>query len=155
MTAHLTDKALRVMERADEERQRFNHKYIGTGHILLALIKDGSGVAAYVLKQLGIDWIEFQKEFEKQLRHGPGPQHASHVIECANEEAENMNHNYVGTEHILLGLLRENECSADMLPGNHGLTSDRVRKEIKDTFEQMESAFKERTNQQKSEPPKQ
>ena len=98
--------------------QRFNHEYIGTEHILLGLVKEGSGVAANVLKNLEVDLRKIRLEVEKLVQSGPEmvtvgklPQtpRAKKVIEYSMEEARNLNHSYVGTEHILLGLLREQE----------------------------------------------
>ena len=106
------------MQLANQEAQRFNHEYIGTEHILLGLIKEGSGVAANVLKNLDVDLRKIRLEVEKLVQSGPDmvtmgklPQtpRAKKVIEYSMEEARNLNHNYVGTEHILLGLLREQE----------------------------------------------
>ena len=101
------------MQLANQEAQRFNHEYIGTEHILLGLVKEGSGVAANVLQNLDIDLRKIRLEVEKLVQSGPDmvtmgklPQtpRAKKVIEYSMEEARNLNHNYVGTEHILLGL---------------------------------------------------
>src|SRR5438552_1079060 len=118
MYERLTDRARRVFQFAYQEAQRFNHEYIGTEHILLGLVKEGSGVAANVLKNLNIDLRKIRLEVEKIVQSGPDmvtmcklPQtpRAKKVIEYAIQEARNLNHQYVGTEHILLGLLREHE----------------------------------------------
>ena len=115
---------------ANQEAQRFNHEYIGTEHILLGLIKEGSGVAAHVLKNLGLDLRKIRLEVERLVQSGPDmvtmgklPQtpRAKKVIEYAMEESRNLNHNYVGTEHILLGLLREQEGVASQVLMNLGL----------------------------------
>ena len=115
MFERLTDRARKVMALANQEAQRFNHEYIGTEHILLGLVKEGSGVGANVLKNLGIDLRKVRLEVEKLVKSGPEmvtmgklPQtpRAKKVIEYAIEEARNLNHNYVGTEHLLLGLAR-------------------------------------------------
>ena len=114
MYERFTDRARKVMQLANQEAQRFNHEYIGTEHVLLGLIKEGSGVAANVLKNLDVDLRKIRLEVEKLVQSGPDmvtmgklPQtpRAKKVIEYAMEEARNLNHNYVGTEHILLGLL--------------------------------------------------
>ncbi len=134
-----TDRARKVMQLANQEAQRFNHEYIGTEHILLGLIKEGSGVAANVLKNLDIDLRKIRHEVEKMVRSGPDlvtmgrlPQtpRAKKVIEYSMEEARNLNHNYVGTEHILLGLLREHEGVAAQVLMNLGLKLDDVRREV-------------------------
>ena len=113
MYERFTDRARKVMQLANQEAQRFNHEYIGTEHILLGLIKEGSGVAANVLKNLDVDLRKIRLEVEKLVQSGPDmvtmgklPQtpRAKKVIEYSMEEARNLNHNYVGTEHILLGL---------------------------------------------------
>ncbi|MDR1958093.1 MAG: ATP-dependent Clp protease ATP-binding subunit [Planctomycetaceae bacterium] len=127
------------MQLANQEAQRFNHEYIGTEHILLGLVKEGSGVAANVLKNLDIDLRKIRIEVEKLVRSGPDlvtmgrlPQtpRAKKVIEFSMEEARNLNHNYVGTEHILLGLLREQEGVAAQVLMNLGLKLEDVRKEV-------------------------
>src|SRR6476646_3484472 len=118
MYERFTDRARKVMQLANQEAQRFNHEYIGTEHILLGLVKEGTGVAANVLKNLDIDLRKIRLEVEKIVQAGPDmvtmgklPQtpRAKKVIEYSIEEARNLNHNYVGTEHLLLGLLREQE----------------------------------------------
>ena len=127
------------MQLANQEAQRFNHEYIGTEHVLLGLIKEGSGVAANVLKNLDIDLRKIRMEVEKLVQSGPDmvtmgklPQtpRAKKVIEYSMEEARNLNHNYVGTEHILLGLLREQEGVAAQVLMNLGLKLEDVREEV-------------------------
>jgi len=127
------------MQLANQEAQRFNHEYIGTEHILLGLIKEGSGVAANVLKNLDVDLRKIRLEVEKLVQSGPDmvtmgklPQtpRAKKVIEYSMEEARNLNHNYVGTEHILLGLLREQEGVAAQVLMNLGLKLEEVRDEV-------------------------
>jgi len=127
------------MQLANQEAQRFNHEYIGTEHILLGLIKEGSGVAANVLKNLDIDLRKIRLEVEKLVQSGPDmvtmgklPQtpRAKKVIEYSMEEARNLGHNYVGTEHILLGLLREQEGVAAQVLMNLGLKLEEVREEV-------------------------
>jgi ATP-dependent Clp protease ATP-binding subunit ClpC len=127
------------MQLANQEAQRFNHEYIGTEHILLGLVKEGSGVAANVLKNLDVDLRKIRLEVEKLVQSGPEmvtigklPQtpRAKKVIEYSMEEARNLNHNYVGTEHILLGLLREQEGVAAQVLMNLGMKLDDVREEV-------------------------
>jgi ATP-dependent Clp protease ATP-binding subunit ClpC len=127
------------MQLANQEAQRFNHEYIGTEHILLGLVKEGSGVAANVLKNLDVDLRKIRLEVEKLVQSGPEmvtmgklPQtpRAKKVIEYSMEEARNLNHNYVGTEHILLGLLREQEGVAAQVLMNLGLKLEEVREEV-------------------------
>ncbi|MBX3415223.1 MAG: ATP-dependent Clp protease ATP-binding subunit [Pirellulales bacterium] len=139
MYERFTDRARKVMQLANQEAQRFNHEYIGTEHVLLGLIKEGSGVAANVLKNLDVDLRKIRLEVEKLVQSGPDmvtmgklPQtpRAKKVIEYSMEEARNLNHNYVGTEHILLGLLREQEGVAAQVLMNLGLKLEDVREEV-------------------------
>jgi len=141
MYERFTDRARKVMQLANQEAQRFNHEYIGTEHILLGLVKEGSGVAANVLKNLDIDLRKIRIEVEKIVQTGQGtemvtmgklPQtpRAKKVIEYSIEEARNLNHNYVGSEHLLLGLLREQEGVAAQVLMNLGLKLEDVREEV-------------------------
>ncbi|MBN9518440.1 ATP-dependent Clp protease ATP-binding subunit [bacterium] len=141
MYERFTDRARKVMQLANQEAQRFNHEYIGTEHVLLGLVKEGSGVAANVLKNLDIDLRKIRLEVEKIVQHGPGGDQvvmgrlphtprAKKVIEYSVEEARNLNHNYVGTEHLLLGLLREQEGVAAQVLMNLGLKLEDVREEV-------------------------
>ena len=139
MFERFTDRARKVMALANQEAQRFNHEYIGTEHILLGLVKEGSGVGANVLKNLDVDLRKVRLEVEKLVKSGPDmvtmgklPQtpRAKKVIEYAIEEARSLNHNYVGTEHLLLGLLREHEGVAAQVLMNLGLKLEEVREEV-------------------------
>src|SRR5246127_2357860 len=139
MYERFTDRARKVMQLANQEAQRFNHEYVGTEHVLLGLIKEGSGVAANVLRNLDVDLRKIRNEVEKIVQAGPEmvtmgklPQtpRAKKVIEYAIEEARNLNHNYVGTEHLLLGLLREQEGVAAQVLLNLNLKLDEVREEV-------------------------
>jgi len=139
MFERLTDRARKVMALANQEAQRFNHEYIGTEHILLGLVKEGSGVGANVLKNLGVDLRRVRLEVEKLVKSGPEmvtmgklPQtpRAKKVIEYAIEEARSLNHNYVGTEHLLLGLLREHDGVAAQVLMNLGIKLEEVREEV-------------------------
>ncbi len=139
MFERFTDRARKVMALANQEAQRFNHEYIGTEHILLGLVKEGSGVGANVLKNLDVDLRKVRLEVEKLVKSGPEtvtmgklPQtpRAKKVIEYAIEEARNLNHNYVGTEHLLLGLLREQDGVAAQVLMNLNLRLEDVREEV-------------------------
>ncbi len=134
-----TDRARKVMAYARQEAQRFNHDYIGTEHILLGLIKEGSGVAANVLRNLDVDIKKIRLEVEKMVQSSPDVQtkgqppftpRAKKVIEFSLEEARALGHNYIGTEHILLGLLRENEGVAAHVLMNLGVKLEDVREEV-------------------------
>lgn len=118
MFDRFTDRARKVMALARKEAQRFNHDFIGTEHILLGLVQEGSGVAANVLKNLGVDGTKIRAEIEKHVQSGPSmvtmgqlpfTPRAKKVLELSQEEANELGHNYIGTEHLLLGLIREND----------------------------------------------
>jgi ATP-dependent Clp protease ATP-binding subunit ClpA len=139
MYEHFTDRARKVMQLASHEAQRLKHYYIGTEHILLGLIREGGGVAGNVLKNLTLDPDRVRREIEKVILCGPAaigledpPQtsRAKKVIEYAIAVARTLKHNYVGTEHILLGLLREEEGVASQVLRNLGLTLSAVRDEV-------------------------
>ncbi|MGI9516290.1 MAG: AAA family ATPase, partial [Pirellulaceae bacterium] len=139
MYERFTERARKVMQLANQEAQRFNHEYIGTEHMLLGLVKEGNGVAANVLKNLGVDLRKIRLEVEKLVQSGPEmvtigklPQtpRAKKVIEYSMEEARNLAHSFVGTEHILLGLLREQEGVAAQVLMNLGLKLEEVREEV-------------------------
>ena len=139
MFERFTDRARKVMALANQEAQRFNHEYIGTEHVLLGLVKEGGGVGANVLKNLDLDLRKIRLEVEKLVKSGPDmvtmgklPQtpRAKKVIEYSIEEARSLNHNYVGTEHLLLGLLREQDGIAAQVLMNLGLKLEDVREEV-------------------------
>jgi len=134
-----TERARRVLTLAQEEAHRFNHNYIGTEHILLGLVKEGSGVAANVLKNMTIDLEKIRHEVEKIVKTGPSmvtmgqlpfTPRAKKVLELSLEEASQLSHNYIGTEHLLLGLIRENEGIAAQVLMNLGIKLDEVREEV-------------------------
>ncbi len=124
------------MQLANQEAHRFNHEYIGTEHILLALLRLNEGIAAVVLQICQIDFRRIRLHAEKLIHANPEmsalvglPQtpRAKKVIEYAIEESRNLHHEHVGTEHILLGLLRENEGFAAQILMNHGMDIDTAR----------------------------
>jgi ATP-dependent Clp protease ATP-binding subunit ClpC len=139
MFDRFTDRARKVMGLAKAEAQRLNHEYIGTEHILLGLVQEGSGVAANVLKQMNIDLKRIRNEIEKIVKGSPTmvtqgnlpfTPRAKKVLELAVEEASNLGHNYIGTEHLLLGLIKENEGIAARVLLNLGVKLEEVREEI-------------------------
>jgi ATP-dependent Clp protease ATP-binding subunit ClpA len=144
MNHPFTDRARKVMLLANQEAQRLNHYWIGTEHLLLGIVKDGfakggSGVAGHILKSLHIDLAKIRREVEKivlpgqEVMPGANPQQtprAKNVIEYSVDEARKLNHNFVGTEHLLLGLLREQEGVAAQVLFNLGLRIEDVRAEI-------------------------
>lgn len=139
MFDRFTDRARKVMALAREEARRFNHEYIGTEHILLGLVKEGSGVAANVLQNLDIELKKIRLEVEKIVQSGsdlvsvgqlPFTPRVKKVLEYAMEEARALGHNYIGTEHLLLGLLREQEGVAAQVLLNLGVKLEDVREEV-------------------------
>jgi len=134
-----TERARKVIVLAKEEARRFNHDYIGTEHLLLGLIREGEGVAAAVLQKLGLSLESIRLEVEKLVQPGPTTQiqgdvpftpRSKKALELAAEEARALGHNYIGTEHLLLGLIREGEGVASQVLLNLGLDLNRVRSEI-------------------------
>jgi ATP-dependent Clp protease ATP-binding subunit ClpC len=141
MFDRFTDRAKKVMSFARQEAMKFNHEYIGTEHILLGLVQEGSGVAANVLKNMTIDLEKIRHEVEKIVKTGPSmvtmgqlpfTPRAKKVLELSLEEASQLSHNYIGTEHLLLGLIRENEGIAAQVLMNLGIKLDEVREEVLD-----------------------
>ncbi len=134
-----TNRAKQVIKLAKKEAQRLNHNYLGTEHVLLGLLKLGQGVAVNVLRNLNIDFETVRSEVEKLVGYGPEIQvygdpaltgKVKKVFEFANEEAANLNHNYVGTEHLLLGLLRQTDGVAAQVLENLNVNLKEVRKEV-------------------------
>jgi len=139
MFNRFTERARKVIVYAKEEARRFNHDYIGTEHLLLGLIREGEGVAAAVLQKLGVDLETIRIEVEKLVQPGPQTQvlgdipftpRAKKALELAAEEARALGHNYIGTEHLLLGLVREGEGMAYRVLLNLGLDLNRLRSEV-------------------------
>ncbi len=136
MYERFTDRARKVMQLANQEAARFKQEYIETEHILLGLIIEGQGVAANVLKNLDVRLSKIRLEIEKLVQNKPASlvsgsmPRAKKVIEHAIEEARCLDHNYVGTEHLLLGLLRDESGVAAQALRNQGLELEKVRKEI-------------------------
>ena len=139
MFDRFTDRAKKVMNLARQEAQRFNHEYLGTEHVLLGLVQEGSGVAANVLKNMGVDLARIRAEIEKLVKSGPSmvtmgqlpfTPRAKKVLELSMEEAHNLGHNYIGTEHLLLGLIKENEGIAAKVLTNLGVKLEDVREEV-------------------------
>ncbi len=132
-----SERARRVLSLAQEEAQRFNHNYIGTEHILLGLVRETEGVAARVLSSLAVDLSKVRSAVEFIIGRGEKPAQgeigltprAKKVVELAVDEARRMNHTYIGTEHLLIGLLREGEGVAAGVLESLGVTLDKVRAE--------------------------
>jgi ATP-dependent Clp protease ATP-binding subunit ClpC len=140
MFEKFTDRARKVINLARQEAERLGHEFIGTEHILLGLVKEGSGVAANVLENLDVDLEKVRLEVEKYVSTPgetmsaasslPFTPKAKKVLELAMEEARNLEHNYIGTEHLLLGLLREQEGMAAQVLLNLGVKLEDVRAEV-------------------------
>jgi len=137
MYERFTDHARNVMREANLEVQRLNRAYISTEHVLMALVKENDCVAAQVFKSLSVDEIQIRRDVEKFIQIGhdriatdrlPQSPRAKRVVECAMEEARKLNHDYVGTGHILLGLLHD-EFESDFLM-YRGLTLENVREAV-------------------------
>ena len=138
MFERFTDRARRVVVLAQEEARLLNHNYIGTEHILLGLIHEGEGVAAKALEQLGISLEAVRTQVEEIIGHGgsspsghiPFTPRAKKVLELSLREALQLGHNYIGTEHILLGLIHEGEGLAAQVLSEMEVELERTRQEI-------------------------
>jgi len=139
MMNNFTPRAQQVLALARKEADRFNHNYVGTEHLLLGLIKLGQGVAVNVLTKLGLDLETVRLQVEQQVGSGPETKMVGNipytprvkkVLALASKEAKALNHSYVGTEHILLGLLREGEGVAAQVLRNLDINLDKARNEI-------------------------
>jgi ATP-dependent Clp protease ATP-binding subunit ClpC len=136
---NFTERVRKVLQMAREEAQRLHHEYVGTEHILLGLIREGEGVAAAVLQNLNVDLDEIQQKIEETVKKGKAAQttgpdlpytsRAKKVLELAMSEARELNHSYVGTEHLLLGLLREEKGIAAQVLTDAGVNLDAARAE--------------------------
>lgn len=139
LSLNLTDRARNALAAANGEAQRFNHEYIGTEHLLLGIVKEGNGVGANVLKNLEINLRKVRLEVEKLVKSGPDmvtmgklpfTPRTKRVMEFAEDEARKLKHNYIGTEHLLLGLLREHDGVAAQVLMNFGVKLEEARDEI-------------------------
>jgi ATP-dependent Clp protease ATP-binding subunit ClpA len=138
MFERFTDRARQVTVLAQEEARRLNHNYIGTEHLLLGLIREGEGVAAKTLESLGISLQAVRQQVEQIIGHGqqapaghiPFTPRAKKVMELSLREALQLGHKYVGTEHILLGVIRDGEGPAAQVLANLGGDLNRVRQQV-------------------------
>lgn len=136
---NFTDRVRKVLQMAREEASRLHHEYVGTEHILLGLIREGEGVAAAVLTNLNVDLDDVQQKIEETVKKGKAPApdgpdlpyttRAKKVLELAMSEARELNHSYVGTEHLLLGLLREEKGIAAQVLSDAGVSLEQARAE--------------------------
>src|SRR5574338_1052035 len=157
---NFTPRAQQVLALARKEADRFNHNYVGTEHLLLGLIKLGQGVAVNVLQKMGLDLETVRMEVEKQVGSGPETKMVGNVpytprvkkvLALAGKEAKALNHSYVGTEHILLGLLREGEGVAARVLKSLELDIERTRNEI---LKELDPNFTPSESEQEGEPAK-
>src|SRR3954454_7557830 len=136
---NFTERVRKVLALAREEAARLHNEYVGTAHILLGLIPEGGGVAATVLQNLSVELDEIQQKIEETVKKGkagqasgpdlPYTSRAKKVLELAMAEARDLNHSYVGTEHLLLGLLREEKGIAAQVLTDAGVNLDAARAE--------------------------
>ncbi len=147
MYDRFTDRARMVMALARKEAQRFKHDFIGTEHILLGVIQEGSGVAANVLKNIGVDGNKIRAEIEKHVQSGasmvtigpfPLTPRAKKVLELSREEAKDLGQSYIGTEHLLLGLSHENDGVAAQVLLDIGVKFEEVKREVLECHNQDE-----------------
>ena len=145
MFKRFTERARRVIILAREEAELYRHEYLGTEHILQGVIKDGGGIAVAIVQKSGVDLTQLKKELEKSLARSsnsliigdiPFTSRAKKVLEFAVEEARSLNHNYIGTEHLLLGLLKEKEGVACRVLNSFGMFFDDVREKIVEMFKE-------------------
>ncbi len=142
-----TERARKVLTLAQEEAQRFNHNYIGTEHLLLGLVREGDGVAARVLSNMGVQLPKVRSAVEFIIGRGEGAvvgeigltPRAKKVIELAIDEARRLNHHYIGTEHLLLGLVREGEGIAAGVLESLGVNLEKVRAQVMQVVNQSQS----------------
>ena len=141
MFERFTDRALKALALANQEAHRFDHTYIDTEHILLGVLREGSGVGVHALMDVDVDLHILRAEVERKIKGNPNavnegrlPQTtgAKRVIELAIEEARGFNHSYVGTEHIVLGLLREQNGLAAQVLTHLGVEINKVRHAVTD-----------------------
>ena len=145
MFKRFTERARRVIILAREEAELYRHEYLGTEHILQGVIKDGGGIAVAIIQKTGTDLSQLKKELEKNLPRSsssliigdiPFTSRAKKILEFAVEEARSLNHNYIGTEHLLLGLLKEKEGVACRILNGFGVYFDDVKERIIEMFKE-------------------
>src|SRR5215208_1993402 len=154
-----TERARKVLQLAQEEAQRFNHNYIGTEHLLLGLVREGEGVAAKVLGNLGVELNKVRSAVEFIIGRGDRTvagdigltPRAKKVIELSVDEARRLNHHYIGTEHLLLGLVREGEGIAAGVLESLGVSLEKVRAQVMQVVSQS-SSYQSQSKQQTKTP---
>jgi len=152
MFKRFTERARRVIILAREEAELYRHEYLGTEHILQGVIKDGGGIAVALLQKSGVDLNQIKQELEKNLPRSsnslvigdiPSTSRAKKVLEFAVEEARSLNHNYIGTEHLLLGLLKEKEGVACRVLNSFGMYFDDVKEKLVEMFKEPSESNRE------------
>ena len=146
---HFTKRAQAVLVLAQEEAHQLNHTYIGTEHLLLGILHEGEGVGAKVLGEVGLDLQTIRQAVQDAVGHGPSGERTpgdmpitprfKQVLELASDEAKRLGHSYVGTEHLVLGLLREGEGVAGRLLTDVGMNPDTARSRIREFLANREA----------------
>jgi ATP-dependent Clp protease ATP-binding subunit ClpC len=141
MNDRFTERVRKVLFLARDEASRLQHEYIGTEHLLLGVVREGEGIAAKVLKKMGMDFEQIRLAVEKLVSATGGTvvigeipftPRAKTVLELSVEEARLLGHNYVGTEHLLLGLIETEGCVANKVLAERGITLEAVKRKIKE-----------------------
>lgn len=140
-----TERARNVLALAQEEAQRLRYPYMGAEHLLLGLVREGEGVAGHVLRSLGVNLDQVRQAVEGRIGHGDHvvlgeiglTRRAKRVLELAVEEARHLHHHYIGTEHLLLGMLQEGECIGAEVLTSFGLSVQHMREK---TLERLHEA---------------
>src|SRR6185295_10528205 len=156
-----TERARKVLQLAQEEAQRFNHNYIGTEHLLLGLVREGDGVAARVLNNMGVQLPKVRSAVEFIIGRGEGAvigdigltPRAKKVLELAVDEGRRLGHHYIGTEHLLLGLVREGEGIAAGVLESLGVNLEKVRTQTIQVLQTSGSAHSETGREKHSKTP--
>jgi len=150
---NFTERVRKVLAMAREEATRLHHEYVGTEHLLLGLVREGEGVAATVLQNLGVELDDIQRKIEETVKKAkagqtvgpdlPYTSPAKKVLELAMAEARYLNHQYVGTEHLLLGLIREEHGAAAQVITSFGITIDAARAGVLEILGSESQAYQE------------
>ena len=150
---NFTERVRKVLAMAREEAARLHHEYVGTEHLLLGLVREGEGVAATVLQNLGVELGDIQHKIEETVKKAkagqtvgpdlPYTSPAKKVLELAMAEARDLNHQYVGTEHVLLGLIREEHGAAAQVITSFGITIDAARAGVLEILGTESQAYQE------------
>ena len=152
MFKRFTERARRIVILSREEAERYSHEYLGTEHLLLGVLKDGGGIAISVLNKMGVDIKTLKEKVEKSLPQSssslnigdiPFTSRAKKVLEVSVEEARSLGHNYIGTEHILLGLIKEKDGQASKIFNSFGIYYPETRENILNVLKESVSTIPE------------